>query len=342
MTACLASFTLFGAPPDKTALGGSWTNPNNWYPVGVPGDNQRILIPDGVTQTNYGQNVEMDNSVLVVRGTLSMESSCDLCPDYGQIKITGEDGGVIIEDGGTVSDDTYLGGGTHYIEVGEPAEKVWSGDACVFSCGTVVGTYTSTGETAWPSSLQNPLPVEFLFFEADFENGVVLLKWATATEVNNDRFSIERSQDGVAFTEVGQVLGYGNSKERLDYQYTDETASGDFSGEAYYRLKQLDYDGRHEYSEIAMVLIGPLEAKLSNIKPNPFESHLSMSLIAAKEEEIKVDIYDMDGRKMFTEQMSVNKGVNLVEVGYLDQIPEGIYFVNVTGSEFAFRERIVK
>ncbi|MEQ9289848.1 MAG: T9SS type A sorting domain-containing protein [Cyclobacteriaceae bacterium] len=337
------SFVSFGAPPDKTALGGSWTDANNWSPTGVPGDNQTILIPVGVTLTNYGEYIEMDNSILVIRGTLSMESSCELCADYGQMVFTGPNGGVIIQNGGIVSDDTgILGGSFEYIQAGEPAEKSWSGAPCVLDCGTETGTYTSTGETAWPSSLQNPLPVEFLFFEAAYENTAVLLEWATLVEINNHVFSIERSGDGVAFAEIGQVSGHGNSKERIDYQYTDETASRDFSGKVYYRLKQIDYDGRHEHSEITMVFIKALGVELKNIRPNPFVSQLSLSLMGTQNEEIKVSIYDMDGKNIFAQTTTIDKGHNVIHVDYLDRIPEGIYCVNITGAEFNFRERIVK
>lgn len=341
-SAFFISLTLLGAPPDKTALGGSWLDADNWSPTGVPGDDQNILIPVGVTQTNYGQYIEMDNSILVIRGTLSMESSCDLCVDYGQIVFTGENGGVIIEDGGTVRDDTAFGGSTHYIQAGEPPEKAWSGDFCFTGCGTITGTYTSTGETAWPSSLQNPLPVEFLFFEAHFENGEVMLEWATATEVTNDRFEVERSVDGEYFSRIGQVQGHGDSKERIDYNYIDKSIGVHAFEGLYYRLRQVDFDGKFDYSKMVMVPIEMAQSELTKISPNPFDSSLTINLIAGQDEEIRVDIYDLDGRNLFSALRPIVKGVNSVDVNYLDRIPKGIYLLNIIGTDFAFSERIAK
>lgn len=337
------SFVSFGAPPDKTALGGSWTDANNWSPTGVPGDNQTILIPVGVTQTNYGQYIEMDNSILVVRGTLSMESSCELCPDYGQMVFTGANAGVIIQDGGQVRDDSgILGGSLEYIQAGEPAEKSWSGAPCVLDCGTETGTYTSTGQTAWPSSLQNPLPVEFLFFEAAYENGAVLLEWATATEITNQGFEVERSVDGESFIRVGYVRGHGDSKERIDYNYSDSDIPPNSGNSMYYRLKQVDYDGRFDYSKVVMVSMEISQSMIQDVSPNPFESSLLVNMIAVHEEVVKVDIYDSDGKNMMSGVMPVFKGKNMLDVRHLNPIPKGIYILNISGAEFVYRQRIVK
>ena len=84
--------------------------------------------------------------------------------------------------------------------------------------------------------------------EAEREEDNIKLNWSTASEENNDYFEIQKSYDSEVFTPIGYVDGAGNSNEVLDYSYTDSETN-----KAYYRLKQLDYDGEFEYSDIVVV-----------------------------------------------------------------------------------------
>ncbi len=87
----------------------------------------------------------------------------------------------------------------------------------------------------------NPLPIELLFFKASCENNSTKLSWATASETNNDYFSVEKSQDGFTFENINNIPGAGNSNNTLFYSATDEKP---FSGTTYYRLKQTDFNGK--------------------------------------------------------------------------------------------------
>ncbi|MGZ4054986.1 MAG: hypothetical protein ACXVPM_08805, partial [Bacteroidia bacterium] len=88
-----------------------------------------------------------------------------------------------------------------------------------------------------------PLPIELLDEEAACSDKNVVIKWTTATEKNNDFFTIERSIDGINFTDIGTVPGAGNSTSILNYSYTDYNS---FNGISYYRLKQTDYNGANK------------------------------------------------------------------------------------------------
>lgn len=97
----------------------------------------------------------------------------------------------------------------------------------------------------------NPLPVELLSFDASSGNNKsVDLTWETASEEDNDYFSLEKSTDGREWKTFAEVNGAGNSIETLSYSYTDEEP---YEGISYYRLKQTDYDGQYEYSNIETV-----------------------------------------------------------------------------------------
>jgi hypothetical protein len=90
----------------------------------------------------------------------------------------------------------------------------------------------------------DPMPVELLYFNlAQFED-VVIIEWATASEINNDFFTIERSIDGINWDVIKNVKGYGNSNQFISYETKDEYP---LEGVSYYRLKQTDFDGKFEY-----------------------------------------------------------------------------------------------
>ena len=122
----------------------------------------------------------------------------------------------------------------------------------------------------------NPiLPVELTNFNAKIVNGKTILEWSTATEVNNFGFEIERADplnpsEGGTFGNwitIGFVKGNGTTAERQDYSFTDEG----LGGTVFYRLKQLDYDGTFEYSDVVEVnSVNVNTIKLAQNYPNPF------------------------------------------------------------------------
>jgi hypothetical protein len=94
------------------------------------------------------------------------------------------------------------------------------------------------------------LPVGLMSFTAEKAPQNVLLKWSTETEENFSHFVVERSTDAVNFYQIGIVYGSGNSKHEIDYSYTDNSA---VQGIVYYRLKQVDTDGKFKYSPVSNV-----------------------------------------------------------------------------------------
>jgi hypothetical protein len=115
---------------------------------------------------------------------------------------------------------------------------------------TGFSTFTINGSSA-PNTA---LPVEFLFFTASLNNQKqVVLNWATASELNNDFFTVERSVDGLTWEVVDLVNGSGTTPLRNDYSTIDPRP---YSGLSYYRLKQTDFDGTFEYADIVSVFNG--------------------------------------------------------------------------------------
>jgi hypothetical protein len=116
----------------------------------------------------------------------------------------------------------------------------------------------------------NPLPVELISFSAQKKDRQVQLDWATASERNNDYFEIERSQDAQHFEYVATVKGVGNSVTKQIYQSFDANPE---TGVSYYRLKQVDFDGKYKYTNIASVQFNG-EAFI-NFFPNPAANRIN-------------------------------------------------------------------
>jgi hypothetical protein len=117
-----------------------------------------------------------------------------------------------------------------------------------------------------------PLPVELLFFMGEYQDRKNYLNWRTVSEIENDYFILERSQDGVDFTEIATVEGNGTTSLPMDYLYVDETFSG---GLNYYRLKQVDFNGYNETFK-TIALSSDYEEDLT-LFPNPTKNIIRVS-----------------------------------------------------------------
>ncbi|MCC5929711.1 MAG: T9SS type A sorting domain-containing protein [Cyclobacteriaceae bacterium] len=183
-----------------------------------------------------------------------------------------------------------------------------------------------------PNADVNPLPVELISFSARYRDSKVILNWATATEINNDGFEIEHSQNGTAFETLGWVPGNGNSKDRIDYHFIHDNP---FIGVNYYRLKQYDYDGAFEYSPLVMVNVQP-DARgkiLVKLWPNPVENGELNLLVEFEEPEshILMEIISLDGQVMHTANLQANRiGFTESKVAGLSLLRQGIYLVRLS------------
>lgn len=119
------------------------------------------------------------------------------------------------------------------------------------------------------------LPVSMLDFYAERQGNEVLVNWVTASESNNDFFTLERSEDGEHFQALGMIDGAGNSNKVISYSFTDHFP---IIGTAYYRIKQTDFDGKFEYTHPVAVNFSDVEAEFGQLSlfPNPAENYISV------------------------------------------------------------------
>ncbi|MEL6720939.1 MAG: T9SS type A sorting domain-containing protein, partial [Bacteroidota bacterium] len=174
--------------------------------------------------------------------------------------------------------------------------------------------------------LNIPLPVELLSFKATPDVDHIDLTWITASEVDNDYFDLERSTDGKVFKAITQLDGQGNSIEETLYAYEDADVQPNVL--YYYRLRQVDYDGKFEYSEIVTAEISGEKEGGMDLYPNPVGvgSTLNVRLFTEKST-TELFIMDAEGRVVRTIKQDILKtGWNVIEIEVAD-LSAGAYII---------------
>lgn len=278
-----------------------------------------ILEIRGITTTNASVSAG-DNQIIYVDVRAAGSSSTWRAP-----YITWSFGGESFDSAGT----TTAGTGVHItpkIQTGTDTYRfqanlsnIAAADVSSLVSVSVEDTCTSVSNTPFR------LPVELLSFKGVLHNQQVDLNWTTGSELNNSHFTIERSIDGKEFTPIGRIHGAGTTQEEQNYTFTDETP---FNGINYYRLKQVDFDGQFEYSEIVNVNyelgIRNYELKIS---PNPVLNEMTITNLSRVLGDGKgqATIYNMLGQPVRefiinNEQLTINTS----------DLPNGQYLLQIT------------
>jgi hypothetical protein len=177
------------------------------------------------------------------------------------------------------------------------------------------------------------LPVRLLDLSASPRDKSIYLKWTTASEINNQGFQVQRSVNGSDWIVLGFVNGAGNTTTTRHYDYTDNDLS---SGRYYYRLKQVDIDGRFEYSPIVSAVLGGTEAyRLDQNYPNPFRSETILRFSIPQKAHVKLSLFDTHGRLLkVLVNGSKDKGTHAVTVN-ASALTSGIYYYKLETDNFS-------
>jgi hypothetical protein len=204
------------------------------------------------------------------------------------------------------------------------------GNAVAFSAGS---TYVIT--LASINAVQTPLPVELIYFEAEVEEIAVQLRWATASEINNDYFQVERSSNGSDFQPVGaKIEGAGTTTEPLTYEFMD---TAPLSGISYYRLKQVDFDGRYSHSDVKAVQVGKAAKGEMQLFPNPTRDLLQIRWEGDQPID-KLRLLDARGQLLSIDALINDKQAEL----NLNGLPAGMYFLELlSGKERKVEQLII-
>ena len=181
------------------------------------------------------------------------------------------------------------------------------------------------------------MPITLLYFNGKRLLNSNLLTWATTFEKDNKEFKIERSENGTSFYTIGSVNGSNESNYLLTYSYEDEL---NYEGIMYYRLRQVDLDGKESFSNI--VAISSAKNSVLNVYPNPTNGQVLLSLFTKElSGSATVVVYNTLGQALFTDKIEV---IELSSGLTIDMtiLPKGTYAVKVLTNEGEWVERLVK
>ncbi|MCK6648345.1 MAG: T9SS type A sorting domain-containing protein [Bacteroidia bacterium] len=230
---------------------------------------------------------------MTAAGTGTSASACQNRPYLTPLAVTAGQIYVLLVDG--------------YTPSAQPFDLNWGGTAGL-SCTPIV------------------LPIELINFTGKPYGKSNIIEWTTATEINNDYFTLEKSLNGIDFDILTTVKGAGMSSETKNYVVTDPNP---FSNITYYRLKQTDYNGKYSYSEIIAIENSYEGFAVSNIHPNPTNSDLYFDFFTPTSGVINIQVLDYTGRIILEENVSVVQGKTNLNTK-MGEFSKGIYSLKVT------------
>lgn len=186
-----------------------------------------------------------------------------------------------------------------------------------------------------------PLPIELLSFTANCNNQTIILKWTTASETNNDFFTLERTADGVSYEGIATIKGAGNSTATINYSFTDTNPYNEIS---YYRLKQTDYDGEFKYSQIIAVEKNCGNPDFSfDIFPNPSDgTELNIIINTEENQEVVIVVYDILGQEIYSKLIiTEQKGNNVYSIDLFHNLSPGMYMINATSNQKIISKKLI-
>lgn len=177
------------------------------------------------------------------------------------------------------------------------------------------------------------LPITLISFKGEYKNEKVDLQWETASEVNNEYFSIEHSKDGVNYKLVGTQKGAGNSSINIKYRITDDNP---FEEMTFYRLRQVDYDGKSESFPAIVVRNNATSNQISVEKygPNPFVSTINLQINSNIEGLIKVNLYSVQGIIVKSQEVECQTGYNTIQFNDLESLMAGTYYLQISSDSY--------
>ena len=184
----------------------------------------------------------------------------------------------------------------------------------------------------------NPLPIELIRFVGACNDGQVEVSWTTASETNNDYFTVQRSLDGISFEDVTIIDGAGNSNSIINYAAIDYSPYG---GTSYYRLKQTDFDGNSKHSDLVAVSCADAITDFNLVNAYDQDNGTMAVIFNAGDNELyTITLFDARGRQITQTTGKAYSGKNQVSIPVGD-LARGIYLVNLSNEFKSFGRRVM-
>ncbi len=179
------------------------------------------------------------------------------------------------------------------------------------------------------ANISAPLSVRLIRFYVIPSANDVMLHWVTSSETNNQYLAVERAPDGLHFMEIGQVPGYGTISQEQQYQFIDQLP---LSGKSWYRLRQVDIDGKINYTPVLMISRDFKSLQQASIFPNPvIGTSVYLNFNTSQTGAQTFMLYNQGG--VLLKQFSVNLSIEKFSTGrnQTGPLPAGIYFIRQQG-----------
>jgi hypothetical protein len=321
---------------------------SNWYPVfgaAFLDEFYSVFFIDSNTGWIAGKNAQMSkgliykttdggNDWLLLRNDTLKTYASVFFADADNGWVSGWAGNILYSSNGGTNWSTQVSGTNSNLN-------------SIFFIDNFIG-WTAGSSGTILKTINGGTPVELLSFTATANVNAVILNWSTATETNNSGFEILRfvQNDNDEWNKIGFVPGHGTTTETQHYSFTDNDVK---PGKYQYKLKQIDYDGTFEYSQIVEVEIPFVnEFALSQNYPNPFNPstkikyEIPASLNPSKGGTlVQLVLYDILGREV-TVLVNEEKQAGEYEVEFNGaNLPSGIYFYRLKAGEFTQTKKMI-
>jgi len=333
-----------------------------------------LTILNGTLQINPGGAFKTEGNVIVNTNNYLIVGTNVLPPSYSDLVIKGDldsyNGGDVtvqkngrVAIGGDLTDHFFnatfdiKNGGQAYI--GDDIVFLWAGSQIKnANTSSPYGLYVNdvtytlpplsnastnlTDKTTMESlndpfaqwvanSLSNPLPVEWKSVSIKKYEGNVLISWGTYSEKNNAYFEIEKSVDGLTWEIIGKINGSGTTSVETNYSFSDEAPA---VGLNYYRIKQVDFDGKFDYSAIAVINIEE-KSIITGLYPNPNDGTFSLAL-----DDVEIDNVSIKTTQGIVINANLTKTQNGYEVELVNPLA-GFYTVTVTSQNLTYQAKFI-
>ena len=298
--------------------------------VGITDENGDIILEHPCTVAS----INADSFVKLVPITVTIDENCDFLTGIYTI-VAQFDGGLPAFDttatydvDGDFTGDFFAGEETTVlIEEGET--NIYQMTVSDGLCETV----TISNEFYCEKT-----PIELISFTGDVQVRGNLLKWATASELDNDYFTIERSTDGHNFEAITFVSAEGSSLTTLYYEFLDKKAP---NGVSYYRLLQTDFDGKTTVSGTITLRRNETGFSFNDIYPVPANDFVEVSFNVVEDVNTQIQIFNLAGSLVATYEESATKGTNAMTID-VSNYSSGVYFVTVNIGTDVISGRLIK
>lgn len=331
-----------------------------WYHTSTVSAGQIVVIDNyvgsNVAQASLGTVTEVDNGMNLGASneTIYAYTGTAATPTTFLTALSNTNGANNnITNTGLVEDSTALGisGGNDVMVMSADLSSVCLGVDCIQNIYDENNWTTDNGggdqsadgggSADFPLSVTNPssgapLPVELISFKAKLQKGSISLVWETATEIDNDFFLIEKSKDrGRTFKVIGRMKGAGTVNSSTSYSFEDFQERSRTN--VYYRLKQVDFNGAFEYSNIIKAPVASLVSE-ATVFPNPFQDKIYLR--SDYEGALTIALYDRSTRTIYRKDYIVSGMIQ--ELGLPADLKVGVYHLKVilSSGETLFRQII--